>query len=146
MCRYKDRIGCSSVDLTNAQNVYARFTKSVLCSRLVQQSKACNNPAVEAPVLCASSCVRSKSVRTAGFYTNFLKADWAQSEQIIAADNNVCGSPFANAMETVKSDFVICSVDSGSAALSDKCVHGATNEPNNCGFGYVVSGMFPRAR
>lgn len=56
--RYKQLIGCSSVNLTNTVGIYARYTTSFLCNAIVQNSIGpCNLSADQAPPLCADTCV-----------------------------------------------------------------------------------------
>lgn len=64
MCRYKDILGCSSVNLSNTTALYARYTASVLCNAIVQNSREpCALSNTASIPLCASDCVRYKFAR-----------------------------------------------------------------------------------
>jgi hypothetical protein len=57
--RYSDLIGCSSFDSSNSSNYYARYTASVLCNAIVQNSiSACGLTGDATRPLCANTCVR----------------------------------------------------------------------------------------
>ena len=56
--------GCDNVttSLPNTDNYYARFTSTVLCSKLIQESRTdCSLTDETATPLCAEVCVRSGS-------------------------------------------------------------------------------------
>ena len=56
--RYQRLLGCGNVNLTNTTNLYARYTVSVICNAIVQNSiKPCALSSAESPPLCAESCV-----------------------------------------------------------------------------------------
>ena len=60
--RYQQLLGCSNVDLTNTTNYYARFTTSVICNSIIQNSiKPCGLSDTQAVPLCADSCVSQAS-------------------------------------------------------------------------------------
>jgi hypothetical protein len=57
--RFSDLIGCSSFDSSNSSNYYARYTSSVLCNAIVQNSiSACGLTGDATRPLCANTCVR----------------------------------------------------------------------------------------
>jgi len=56
--RYQTLLGCSSVDLSNATAYYARYTTSVICNAIVQNSiTPCGLTGDATTPLCADSCV-----------------------------------------------------------------------------------------
>ena len=56
--RYQRLLGCGNINLTNTTNLYARYTTSVICNSIVQNSiKPCGLSSAESPPLCAESCV-----------------------------------------------------------------------------------------
>jgi hypothetical protein len=56
--KYKNILGCSGVNLTNTTDLYARYTTTVLCNSIVQNSIAsCGTSANDAKPLCADDCV-----------------------------------------------------------------------------------------
>jgi hypothetical protein len=61
--RYSDLIGCSRFDSSNSSNYYARYTASVLCNAIVQNSiSACGLTGDATRPLCANTCVRLSHV------------------------------------------------------------------------------------
>ena len=57
--RYQNLIGCSAFDLTNSSDYYARYTTSVLCNAIVQNSiSPCDLSGDATRPLCANTCVR----------------------------------------------------------------------------------------
>ncbi|KAH0068846.1 hypothetical protein KCU96_g17675, partial [Aureobasidium melanogenum] len=113
--RYSDLIGCSSFDLSNSSDYYARYTASVLCNAIVQNSiSACDLTGDATRPLCANTC-----------------AEYAESEQSIAA-SDICGNANSNAISQIRADFTNCALPANS--LSGSCIEGVTNEPDNCGF------------
>jgi hypothetical protein len=57
--RFSDLIGCSSFDSSNSSNYYARYTASVLCNAIVQNSiSPCGLTGDATRPLCANTCVR----------------------------------------------------------------------------------------
>lgn len=57
--RYSNLIGCSSFDSSNSSDYYARYTASVLCNAIVQNSiSACDLTGDATRPLCANTCVR----------------------------------------------------------------------------------------
>lgn len=58
LSRYQQLLGCGNVNLTNTTNYYARYTTSVICNAIVQNSvKPCSLSTTDARPLCAVSCV-----------------------------------------------------------------------------------------
>ncbi|GME66244.1 hypothetical protein GTA08_BOTSDO04966 [Neofusicoccum parvum] len=58
--RYVQLLGCSNINLDNTTDVYARYTTSVLCNAIVQNSiDSCDLSAEESRPLCADTCVRA---------------------------------------------------------------------------------------
>ena len=56
--RFSDLIGCSSFDPSNSSNYYARYTASVLCNAIVQNSiSPCGLSGDATRPLCANTCV-----------------------------------------------------------------------------------------
>lgn len=56
--RYTSRIGCTAVNLTDTSDYYARYTISVICNGIVQNSKTpCGLTDSQSPPLCATTCV-----------------------------------------------------------------------------------------
>lgn len=56
--RYQQLLGCSNINLKNTTNLYARYTTSVICNSIVQNSiKPCSLSGAKARPLCAETCV-----------------------------------------------------------------------------------------
>jgi hypothetical protein len=52
-------LGCDGINYTNTSDVYARFTTSVICNAIIQNSiEACSLAPAESRPLCAETCVR----------------------------------------------------------------------------------------
>lgn len=61
--RYQQLLGCDNVNLTNTTNFYARYTTSVICNSIVQQSiQPCSLSTSDARPLCAETCVSNSLV------------------------------------------------------------------------------------
>jgi hypothetical protein len=61
--RYQNLLGCSNVNLTNTTDLYARYTSTVLCNAIVQNSvQSCNLAGNAARPVCAETCVSSNDV------------------------------------------------------------------------------------
>ncbi|KAF1943241.1 hypothetical protein EJ02DRAFT_343620 [Clathrospora elynae] len=121
--QYQDILGCSSVNLTNTTNLYARYTTTVLCNAIIQASrKACSPGDANATPLCAGAC-----------------ADFAISEQVIVSSPELCGTPGKNAVPQIRSDFARCS--NPTEALSGSCVDAVKNEPKECGYQGNLQGL-----
>lgn len=121
--KYQNLLGCGNINLTNTTNLYARFTTTVICNAIIQNSRTpCNlSPSASTPV-CADTC-----------------AQQAESEAIIIADQALCTSPGDNADDQIRADFTNCALPANS--LTGSCIEGAKNEPNNCGFGNSTIGL-----
>ncbi|KAF2668012.1 hypothetical protein BT63DRAFT_375325 [Microthyrium microscopicum] len=114
--KYQDLLGCSSVNLTNTTNLYARYTTTYICNAIVQNSVTpCGLSGASTKPMCADSC-----------------ASFATSEETIASTPSLCGSATANALNQIRADFTTCALPPDS--LTANCIHGAQNEPDNCGF------------
>ncbi|EWC47975.1 hypothetical protein DRE_02857 [Drechslerella stenobrocha 248] len=121
--KYQDLLGCQSLNLTNTANVYARFTTSVLCNRMVQDSHgSCSSSGGSTAALCADSC-----------------AQFATSEQIIVSDPGICNSTRPDKLDQVRSDFTICALPADS--LSGRCIPAVDNESKNCGYNDNLPGL-----
>ncbi|KAL6706450.1 hypothetical protein ACN47E_005389 [Coniothyrium glycines] len=121
--QYQNILGCSSVNLTNTTNLYARYTTTVLCNAIVQASREpCGLSNTDATPLCADAC-----------------ADFAISEQVIVASPSLCGTPGDNAVPQIRSDFTRCS--NPTEALSGRCIEAVQNEPTECGFKSNLQGL-----
>ena len=104
--------------------MYARFTTTVLCNTLVQQSLSdCKGPNDTPPrPVCAETC-----------------AEFAQSEAFVTADKDLCSNPGLDLTKLIRADFTTCSLPEG--ALQGRCISGLDNEPENCGFGNSTLGL-----
>ncbi|KAL1303599.1 hypothetical protein AAFC00_006963 [Neodothiora populina] len=113
--RYRNLIGCSAYDGSNTTNYYARYTTSVLCNAIVQNSiDPCRLTGSATRPLCADTC-----------------AQYAESEESISA-SNYCGRPGQNAIGQIRADFTNCALPADS--LSGSCIDGFENQQDNCGF------------
>ncbi|TGJ83765.1 hypothetical protein E0Z10_g5003 [Xylaria hypoxylon] len=121
--QYQTLLGCGPVDLSK-DDLYARFSMSVLCNGIVQNSiPFCEMSDDAKQPLCATDC-----------------ADYAQSEQYIVASPSLCSSPGSNAQSQIRSDFEICALPAD-ALSSANCVQASNNEPDNCGYGDSTFGL-----
>ncbi|CAJ2513671.1 Uu.00g017900.m01.CDS01 [Anthostomella pinea] len=122
--KYQNLLGCGSVDLSDA-DLYARFTISVICNGIVQNSiDNCTLSAEASRPLCADSC-----------------AQYAESESYIAADRDLCPTTGgSNLQSQIRADFVNCALPAN-AISSNNCIQGIANEPNNCGYGDSTLGL-----
>ncbi|KAK5165235.1 uncharacterized protein LTR77_009333 [Saxophila tyrrhenica] len=113
--RYRQLIGCSDFQSDNTTGFYARYTTSVLCNAIVQNSiNPCGLSGGATRPLCAESC-----------------ASYAESEQEITA-SNICGSTGDNALSQIRADFTNCALPANS--LSESCIEAVENQPDNCGY------------
>lgn len=120
--RYGNLIGCSQSTTGNTTDFYARYTTSVLCNAIVQNSiDACGLTGDATRPLCADSC-----------------AEYAQSEQDIAA-SNICGTAGNNALTQIRADFTNCALPASS--LTGTCISAVYNQPDECGFFDNLSGL-----
>ncbi|PFH61565.1 hypothetical protein XA68_16988 [Ophiocordyceps unilateralis] len=121
--KYQNLLGCGNVNLTDPSNMYARFTTTVVCNVLVQQSIVqCRLSQDDSRPVCADTC-----------------ADFARSEAFVAADQDLCSHPSPDVNKLIRADFTTCSLPDG--ALTGRCVAGVENEPENCGFGNSTIGL-----
>ncbi|GJN66946.1 SH3 domain-containing protein [Purpureocillium lilacinum] len=121
--KYQNVLGCSGINFTDTSGMYARYTTTVLCNTLVQQSSGeCGLSKDASRPVCADTC-----------------ADFAQSEAFITADKDLCSTPGADLTKLIRADFTVCSLPEGS--LQGKCISGFENEPENCGFGNSTVGL-----
>ncbi|KAF1840771.1 uncharacterized protein K460DRAFT_380562 [Cucurbitaria berberidis CBS 394.84] len=121
--QYKNILGCSNVNLTNTTNLYARYTTTVLCNAIVQNSRVpCGLSNTNATPLCAGAC-----------------ADFAISEQVIVSSPELCGTAGNNAVPQIRSDFARCS--NPTEALSGRCIEAASNEGYECGYQGNLQGL-----
>ncbi|KAJ9667486.1 hypothetical protein H2201_002355 [Coniosporium apollinis] len=121
--RYEQLIGCDNVNLTNTTDYYARYTTSVICNAIVQNSEVpCGLTIEQMRPLCAQTC-----------------AQYALSEHAIASSPDLCGSPGDNAISQIRADFTNCALPADS--LSGTCIAGVDNEPDNCGYQSNLSGL-----
>jgi hypothetical protein len=57
-CRYQTLLGCGNINLTNTTNLYARFTTTVICNAIIQNSRTvCDLSAADSRPVCADTCV-----------------------------------------------------------------------------------------
>ena len=58
VCRYQTLLGCGNINLTNTTELYARFTTTVICNAIIQNSKApCSLSTAQSRPVCADTCV-----------------------------------------------------------------------------------------
>ncbi|TVY71465.1 hypothetical protein LSUE1_G007366 [Lachnellula suecica] len=121
--KYQTLLGCGGITLTNTTNLYARFTTTVICNAIIQNSKtACGLSNTDSEPVCAATC-----------------ADYAESEAIIVANTALCSNPSSSADTQIRADFTNCALPANS--LSGTCINGAVNEDQNCGFGNSTIGL-----
>ncbi|KAI1760849.1 hypothetical protein GGR53DRAFT_59948 [Hypoxylon sp. FL1150] len=121
---YQSLLGCGKVDLVNTTNYYARFTTSVICNAIIQNSlNNCTMSDEASRPLCADSC-----------------AQYAESEAYLAADSDLCPSSFTGRQDQIRADFINCALPADSLS-SSSCIQGITNEPNNCGYNGSTVGL-----
>ena len=68
-----------------------------------------------------------------------MQTQLADSEQEILSSPTLCGNPGNNAMNQLRADFTDCALPSES--LSNQCIPGYVNEPDNCGYQYNLEGL-----
>lgn len=121
--KYQRLIGCSNLNLSNTTNLYARYTTSVLCNAIVQNSIApCGLTSEKSRPLCADTC-----------------AEHAISEQLISSTPEVCGVPGPQALNQIRADFTNCALPADS--IAGTCIPGSDNEVLNCGFQTNIGGL-----
>lgn len=122
--KYRTLLGCGNVDLTNTSDLYARFTTSVVCNSIVQNSiQTCGLTGSAARPLCADNC-----------------AQYAESEAYIVADESLCANPNGNAQDQIRADFTNCALPAN-ALSSSNCIPAIANEPSNCGYADSTIGI-----
>jgi len=137
--RYQQLLGCNNVNLTNTTNLYARYTTSVICNAMVQNSiTPCSLSSTASRPLCAESCV-SHFDSTNPTFADTLQAQQATSEEEITVNSQLCGGPNSDYLNQIRADFTNCALPSNS--LSQQCITGAENESNNCGFSSNLQGL-----
>lgn len=110
------------MNLDNTTAFYARYTTSVLCNAIVQNSiTTCALTGDAARPLCAESC-----------------ASYAQSEEEITA-SNICGTAGTGALTQIRADFTNCALPGN--ALTGSCIAAVQNEPDNCGYSDNTGGL-----
>lgn len=67
------------------------------------------------------------------------QAQQATSEEEIAVNSQLCGSPRPGYLDQIRADFTNCALPSDS--LSGACITGEENEPENCGFSTNLQGL-----
>ncbi|KAF3915257.1 hypothetical protein ABW20_dc0110623 [Dactylellina cionopaga] len=122
--KYQDLLGCVGLNFSDTSDLYARFTTSILCNRMVQDGQqTCVKDNGETQALCADSC-----------------AQFAISEQIITSDPMLCNSTRSeDQTEQIRSDFSICGLPK--ASLSGNCIPAIENESKNCGYNNNLPGL-----
>ncbi|ODA76287.1 hypothetical protein RJ55_08132 [Drechmeria coniospora] len=121
--KFQNVLGCGGINFTDTSNMYARYTTTALCNALVQRSiKDCNLSKDASRPVCADTC-----------------AEFAQSEAFITADKDLCSHPSPDLNKLIRADFTTCALPDGS--LQGRCVNGADNEGENCGFANSTLGL-----
>ena len=113
--KYVDLLQCQGLNLANTSFYYARFTQTVLCAQIVQESIApCGLSSADAyvsvnlidnnwcrPPVCASTC-----------------ADFATSEEVIAMTPDFCGGNTSAVTDSrvslIRADFTVCALPANS--------------------------------
>ncbi|KAK8105709.1 hypothetical protein PG999_009068, partial [Apiospora kogelbergensis] len=122
--KYQQLLGCGNINLLNTSNLYARFTTSVICNAIVQNSiTECSLTGNAARPLCADSC-----------------ANFAQSEALVASDKSLCSAPNGNSQNQIRADFTNCALPANSLSSSN-CIQASDNEPQNCGYSDSTIGI-----
>lgn len=140
-CRYQTLLGCGGINLTNTTDLYARFTTTVICNAIIQNSRTpCGLSSAASRPVCADTCVKYPRTIANLHSTNaVIQAEQAESEAIIIANSALCTNPSSNADSQIRADFTNCALPAES--LTGTCIEGATNEPDNCGFGNSTIGL-----
>lgn len=137
--RYQQLLGCNNVNLTNTTNLYARYTTSVICNAMVQNSiTSCSLSSTASRPLCAETCVSYGDLFNPTS-ADPLQAQQATSEEEITVNSQLCGGPNPDYLNQIRADFTNCALPSNS--LSQQCITGAENEPSNCGFSSNLQGL-----
>ncbi|MCJ1261583.1 hypothetical protein MMC22_001448 [Lobaria immixta] len=121
--KYQQLLGCNNVNLRNTSNLYARYTTSVICNAIVQNSIGpCALSSTDSRPLCAESC-----------------AQQAMSEEQIAINDRLCGAPNSGYLDQIRADFTNCALPSDSLTMG--CITGEQNEPAECGYSANLQGL-----
>ena len=125
--------------MANTTNLYARYTTSVICNAIVQNSiKPCALSSADSAPLCAESCVSGHTIYIQAIaYAS--QAQQATNEEEIAVNSQLCASPRSGYLDQIRADFTNCALPSNS--LSGTCITGEQNEPNDCGFSTNLQGL-----
>lgn len=122
--RFVSLFRCQGVNLQDTDDLYARFTTTVLCNSLVQNAvKDCELSTEQAEPLCAETC-----------------AEFARSEAFITSDNELCNDPADDLMELIRADFTNCALPDAALSAST-CISGIDNERENCGYSNSTLGF-----
>ncbi|KAF4973729.1 hypothetical protein FZEAL_9256 [Fusarium zealandicum] len=122
--KYQSEFGCDNIDFQDTGDMYARFTTTVLCNAIVQNSiGVCGLSKDQSRPLCADSC-----------------AEYAQSEAYVTSDNDLCSNPSTDLLKLIRADFTTCALPEGSLDSAD-CIPGIQNESQNCGYGNSTVGL-----
>ncbi|KAF8454699.1 hypothetical protein BDZ91DRAFT_618741, partial [Kalaharituber pfeilii] len=122
--KFKDVFGCQFSNYLNITHLYAQYTRSQLCSAMVQESiENCQLTPENSKPLCLESC-----------------RQWASSEWLIVSDKGTCGDVKKDYTSIIKSDFAICTNPENSLKKG-MCVDAALNEEYNCGFNENLPGL-----
>lgn len=122
--KYQTLLGCGGISLTNTTEQYARFSTSVICNALVQNSiETCSLTSEQSRPVCAETC-----------------AQFAQSEALITSDSRLCANAGSNAQRQIRADFTNCALPANSLSTQN-CIQGIANEPQNCGYGTSTIGL-----
>lgn len=63
-------LGCSNIHLTNTSNLYARFTTTVICNAIIQNSREpCNLASDALTPVCANTCVCNSCIMCVSILT-----------------------------------------------------------------------------
>ncbi|KAG4306419.1 hypothetical protein PORY_000407 [Pneumocystis oryctolagi] len=120
--KYGNYYKCLTENILNIDDFYARYTRTVLCASIVQESIiACNLTAADSPPICADTC-----------------AEWVSSQALIL-QRHCTNRTLKNDLSLIRVDFEICT--SPSASFSLECIKGRSNEPQSCGFGTNILGL-----
>ncbi|KAJ9148991.1 SH3 domain-containing protein [Pleurostoma richardsiae] len=122
--KYQTLLGCSNIQLTNTSDLYARFTTTVICNSIVQNSiEPCSLSSAASRPVCAETC-----------------AQYAESEAYVAADSALCANASSGAAQQIRADFTNCALPANSLSQGN-CIEGIDNEPENCGYGNSTVGL-----
>ncbi|KAF8417074.1 hypothetical protein EV426DRAFT_540753 [Tirmania nivea] len=124
VAKFKIEFGCPLDNFSNTTHLYAQYTRSQLCSAMIQESISdCQLKPENSKPLCLENC-----------------GQWASSEWQIVADKSTCGASKVDYTSLIKSDFAICTHPENSLKRA-LCVDAAYNEGYNCGFSENLPGL-----